>query len=136
MIVYLDENLPVQLARGFDILQKPENIKLNQNIEVKSIVDSFGRGCLDEDWIPQAGETESCIITQDYNIRRIKHQKELCDKHNLGMIYLRPPSKTGFSYWKMIGVLHKNWPEICKIILSQKRPFAYEISARGKLKRL
>lgn len=136
MIIYIDENMPYHLARGFEILQKPENVKLNQNIEVKSTIDAFGRSYQDEEWIPMAGKNEACIITQDYNIRRIRHQKELCDKYKLGMIYLRPPSKTGFTYWKMIGVLHKNWPEICKIVLSQKRPFAYEISAQGKLKRL
>jgi len=136
MIIYLDENLPPSLAKGFDILQSPQNFKLNKKIEVKSISDEFGRGCLDEEWIPLAGKNESCIITQDYNLKRIAHQKELCDKFGLGMIYLRPPSKTGYSYWEMVGVLHKNWDEICKIVLSQKRPFAYEIRTRSGIKRL
>lgn len=111
MIVYIDENL----ARGFHILQAPENIKLNGDIEVRSIVDEFGRGYLDEEWIPMAGEKESCINTQDYNLRRIRHQKELCDKYRLGMFYLRPPAKTGFTYREIIGILYKHWPEICKI---------------------
>jgi gamma-glutamyltranspeptidase len=135
MNIYIDENLPPHLARGFNILQKPENLKLNQNIEVISIADEFGRGCADEEWIKLAGQKDSCIITQDYKIRRIRHQKALCDKYNLGMIYLRPPSKNGFTYWQMIGILHKNWAEICKIVLSQKRPFAYEITSRT-IKRL
>lgn len=75
MIVYIDEDLPPNLARGFDILQRPENIKLNQNIEIKSIVGEFGRGYTDEEWIPMAGKKESCILTQDYNLKRIAHQK-------------------------------------------------------------
>lgn len=136
MIIFIDENMPPHLARGFNILQQPENAKLNEHIEIKSIVDEFGRGCLDEDWIPLAGKKKACIITQDYNLRRIKHQKKLCDKFKLGMIYLRPPSKTGYTYWEMIGILHKNWPEICKIVLSQKRPFAYQIRSRSGISRL
>ena len=136
MIIFVDENLPPHLARGFDILQKPENIKLTGDISVKSIVDEFGRGYLDEEWIPLAGEKESCILTQDYNLRRIRHQKELCDKHQLGMFYLRPPSKKGFTYWEIIGILHKYWPDICKIAISQKRPFAYEIRSRSGISRL
>ncbi len=136
MIIFIDENLPPHLARGLNILQKPENVKLNKNIEVKSIVDVFGRGSLDEEWIPLAGTSEACILTQDYNLRRIRHQKELCDKFKLGMFYLRPPSKKGYTYWQIIGVLHKYWPEICKIALSQKRPFAYEIRTRSGMNRL
>jgi hypothetical protein len=136
MIIYLDENLQANLAKGFNILQQPQNLKLKEKIEIKSILEEFGRGCLDEEWIPLADNNESCIITQDYNLKRIKHQKELCDKFGLGMIYLRPPSKTGFSYWDMVGVLHKNWDEICRTVLSQKRPFAFEIRVRGGIKRL
>ena len=40
MIIFVDENLPPHLARGFDILQKPENIKLTGAIFVKSIVEN------------------------------------------------------------------------------------------------
>jgi hypothetical protein len=35
MIIFIDENMPPHLARGFDILQAPENIKLRVKIEVK-----------------------------------------------------------------------------------------------------
>lgn len=56
MIVYIDENMPPHLARGFDILQKPISIKMRKDIEVKSIKDVFGEGAKDEDWIPIAGK--------------------------------------------------------------------------------
>lgn len=54
MIIYIDENLPRVLAQGFNILQKPENIrlKLGDPIDVKSILDEFGSGAQDETWIP------------------------------------------------------------------------------------
>jgi len=131
MNVYIDENMPSVLATGFDLLQKPENIKLKLKypISVKSIVDAFGRGVQDEIWIPKAGKEGSCIITQDYNISRIKHQQELCKKFNLGMFYFRPPSKNGFSYWDMLQLMVKHWPEILKIIRKEKKPFAFRITS-------
>ncbi len=136
MIIYVDENMSPYLARGFDILQKPENIKLRESIEIRSIQDSFGRGTAGEDWIPLAGETGSCIITQDYNTRRIKHQRALCNQFKLGMFYFRPPSKTGFRYWDMVGLMVKHWPDISKIALTEKRPFAYKVSSRGKIEEI
>jgi hypothetical protein len=136
MIIYVDENMSPYLARGFDILQRPESTKLRDPIEVKSIKDVFGEGALDEDWIPLAGEQNSCIITQDYSIQRITHQRELCEQYGLGMFYFKPPSKNGFLYWDMLKMLVKHWPDIIKISQKKKRPFAYKASSRGKLEPL
>lgn len=99
------ENMSLYLARGFDILQKPENLKLREPIEVKSIRDTFGKGARDEEWIPLAGKAASCVITQDYNIQRIRHQRELCEHYGLGLFYFRPPSRNGFRYWDMLSLL-------------------------------
>lgn len=121
------------LARGFNILQKPENIKLPEPIEVKSIKDDFGEGAKDVDWIPIAGRNKSCVLTQDFNIYRIEHQRELCEKYGLGMFYFRPPSKNGFQYWDMLKLMVKHWPTITKISIREAKPFAYKVSSRGEL---
>lgn len=130
MIIYIDENMSPYLARGFDILQAPLNIGQKTAIEVASISDKYGKGALDEEWIPKAGQTAACIITQDFNIHRIKHQRELCAQHQLGMFYFRPPSKNGFSYYDMLKIMIKHWPEITKIATREKRPFAYQITSK------
>lgn len=133
MIIYIDENMPSVLAQGFNLLQAPENIrlKLKDLIEVKSIKKEFGEGAKDEDWIPQAGKQRACVITQDYNINRIKHQRALCEKYNLGMFYFRPPSKSGFTYWHMLEMLVKHWPEIIKKASWEERPFSYKITSKS-----
>ena len=125
MTIYIDENMSPFLAKGFQILQAPENIKLKKPINVVSIKDTFGRGAKDEDWIPLAGQTAACVITQDYNIRRIKHQHELCKQYQLGMFYFRPQSKLGIQYWDMLALMVKHWKEISRIAIMDKRPFAY-----------
>lgn len=132
MIIYVDENMSPFLARGFDILQKPLNQKLAEPIRVLSIKDAFGQGAQDEDWIPKTGEEGACVITQDFNIRRIKHQRALCEQYGLGMFYFHPPSKSGFSYWEMLKLMIRHWEEITRIANREERPFAYKITARGK----
>ena len=136
MIIYIDENMSPFLAKGFNILQFPLNIKLREAIDVRSIKDDFGTGALDEDWIPKAGENGACIITQDYNIKRITHQQALCEKYQLGMFYFRPPSKNGFHYWDMVKLMVKHWETINKIAITQRRPFAYKVTSKGSLEEL
>jgi len=136
MIIYIDENMSHFLAEGLNLLQQPENKRLQDPIEIRAIQKEFGKGAHDEEWIPEAGKTGACIITQDFNIQRIRHQQALCKKYNLGMFYFKPPSKKGFSYWDMVKLVIKSWQEISIIANTQKKPFAYKISAKGKIEKI
>lgn len=127
--VYIDENFAPQLAKGFNVFQEHLNIKESFQIKVQSISEAFGRGAKDEDWIPEAGKTDSVVITQDINIFRKRHQNELFMKHGLGVFFFKPPS-TGYSFWQMLEQLVKHWPEMKKKISSTKKPFAYTVTPK------
>lgn len=137
MIIYVDENLAPVLSKGFNLLQKPLNFGLKDPIEVKSIKEVFGEGALDEDWIPKLQKGKDCVITQDYNINRIREQRQLCEQYEIGMFYFRPPSKNGFTYWDMLKMMVKHWQEIIKIASKEKRPFSYKATLKSaKLEKL
>lgn len=137
MTIYLDENLPKHLAEGFQILQQPESLKTGIEIEVKFLPAEFDYGAKDFDWIPVVGKQEACVITQDININRKKHELELYRKHGVGMFFLRGPSKKqGLSIWQMVEALARNWSDITKAVQNQQRPFAFEIKLKGKMKKL
>ena len=95
MNIYIDENISKYLAEGLNLLQQPENMKLREPIEVKYLPNEFRIGVLDEEWIPLVGEQGGCAITQDINIKRTRHQWELCQEYNLGMFFLKPHLKKG-----------------------------------------
>jgi hypothetical protein len=40
------------------------------NSPVHSIIDEFGKGAPDEEWIPGIASEHGCVITQDLNINR------------------------------------------------------------------
>lgn len=135
LIIYFDENLPKHLAQGFQLLQFPEGLKTGNEVDVRYIPNDFGRGVKDEDWIPQAGKLKACVITQDLNINRRKHELALYRKHKMGMFFLRGPSKKkGMSVWEMVQVLAKHWPEIVDKVHREQRPFAYQVRLKGKMK--
>lgn len=137
MIVYMDENMPPHLAAGFQLLQEPEGLRTGFPLEVRYIPTVFGRSVKDEVWIPKLGEEKACVITQDINLSRRKHELELYRKHNLGAFFLRGPSKKqGLSVWEMVRALAKNWPEISRIVHEEERPFGYVVSLNRKIKKL
>jgi len=129
MIIYLDENIPPHLARGFDILQAPENIKKGRKkIEVKYLSDVYGTGSADLDWIPQVGAEGSFVITQDVHISKRKDEVEAYRKNGVGLFFLRGTSKkSGLSVWEMVQILAKNWEDMMEIILKEEGAFAYTI---------
>ncbi len=131
MTLYIDENLPSQLAKAFDLLQEPLNERNNTRIRVRSLAETFQRGVKDEEWIPALGKEPSCIITQDFNIRRTRHLKALCGQYGLGMFFIRPPSKKGLPYWGFVRLLTRHWEEMVRIATPEKRPFAYRMSQRS-----
>jgi hypothetical protein len=126
MKIYIDENMPSQLADGLSILEKPNN----EDVEVYSIQKEYGRGILDEDWIPQVGQVGGIVITQDSKMQRIKSQFRLLKEYKLGIFYLIPPGKKGYTYWEMVEKVILNWREIKQIARRNKPPFAFKIIAR------
>ena len=134
--IFIDENLPSQIARGLNILQQPQNARDGMQIEIYSIKEHFGEGAKDEDWIPEVGRLHGIVITQDYRIQSLKHQRELYKQHGIGILFFSPPSKTGFSYWEMVKQIINRWDKIKSIIKKEKLPFAYRCSARAEFENI
>jgi hypothetical protein len=134
--IYIDENLPPQLAKGLHELQQPLNISENIHIEVQSFKEVYGKGAKDEDWLPSIGGENGIVITQDYRIQTQRHQKEIYISSGVGILFLNPPSKTGFSYWEMVKLLINRWDEIKGILRKHKPPFAFRCTARTKFEKL
>jgi len=126
MKIYIDENMPPQLAEGLSVLEKPNN----EGIEVYSILKEYGRGVSDEEWIPQVGRINGIVITQDHKMQRIKTQYHLLKSYKLGIFYLIPPGKKGYTYWEMVEKIVLNWLEIKNLVRKTKPPFAFRITSR------
>ena len=126
--VLFDENLSEYFAEGLNQLQYP----LADDIEVTSIAKEFHKGIKDEDWIPKWGLQSGIFITQDVKIVTTKQQALLLERHNIGAFFLKPPK--GYRYWDKVELIIKYWPQIVKIIKTNKVPYTYIITPR-KLER-
>lgn len=129
--IYIDENISPNLALGLDVLERP----MKEGFEVVSIESVFGKGALDEYWLPEIGKEGSVVITQDLNIHRTRRQRELFEAYKVGVFFISPPSKTGYQYWEMVELIIKRWREIKKLC-REKRPFAFRCTSRSDFERL
>ena len=129
MKIYFDENIPPQIANALQILQSPF---VDENVEASNISDVYGRGSRDETWIVKIANENGIVITQDLNIQHTKHQRELYRKYQMGVIFLKPPSKKGYTYWEMVEKIIISWSDIKQVARKNKKPFAYIIRPRSK----
>jgi predicted nuclease of predicted toxin-antitoxin system len=128
MNIYIDENLPPQLAEGLSILEKPNN----DGVNVISIKKHFGEGTRDEDWIPLVGREGGIIITQDYNLHKNRHQRELYMQHGVSVFFITSTTKNGLSYWQMVELIISRWKEIKTLSRKTRKPFACKWTQRGR----
>ena len=137
MILYIDENLPRHLARGFNLLQLPETKKLGFACEVRHLMDDFDMGIKDVDWIKAMQNSDCCMLTQDYHITRRKDELKAYREAKLGMFFVKgKSSRHGLTVWEMVELLARRWPEIVQCMQTENRPFAFEVNLKGRLKRL
>lgn len=90
MKFYFDENFSPRLARGLNILER------DKTIEILNITDGFGRGAADEEWTPLVSHEEKFVISQDYNLHRIRQQRDLYITYKLVILFFALPLKEDF----------------------------------------
>ena len=132
--VYFDENMPPHVAKGFEIIQKPEAVKSNfPKIEIKHFNNTDFKGATDKEWLTKLRDTNSFIITKDIKISHRKDEFEAYKKAGLGLFLLRGASKKqNISVWQTLTILSKHWEFMVGIMLYEKRPFMYLVSEKRK----
>ncbi|MDV3457699.1 hypothetical protein RZN05_11945 [Sphingomonas sp. HF-S4] len=124
MKLFVDENLPPQLARGLAAL-------FNGDHEVICHRDKFGMQCrLDEEWIPELGrEGDWVVLSGDVNIARKRPQRELFFRSNLVGFFPRP-AVMELPLAKKAARILSVWERMVGIS-RDVRPGVFELQQRG-----
>ncbi len=133
MRIYFDENFSTHLVAGMQAFQEGRR---REDVTVLSVVDEFEQGTPDETWIPAVAKVRGVALTQDMNIHRTRAQAALCQANKIGVFFFKPP-KDGWTYWRLIQLVVRLWPEITRLASETKRPFSYVVDARtAKIKKV
>lgn len=134
MRIYFDENFSPHLVEG---LRRIQEGRKGEGVTVCSVIDEFGQGADDEAWIPGIARRHGVAITQDVNIHRTRAQWDLCQASKIGVFFFKPPKKEGWSYWQIVQLVIRHWPEIKRLTEQSSRPFGYVVEMhRNKFQRL
>lgn len=134
MRIYFDENFSPHLVEGIRQIQEGRK---SEDVSVCSVSEEFGRGVDDEVWIPGIARRHGVAITQDVNIHRTRAQWELCQVNKIGVFFFKPPKKEGWSYWQIVQLAIRHWPEIKQLTEQSRRPFGFVVEMhRNKIRRL
>ena len=134
MRIYFDENFSPHLVEGLRRIQEGRKA---EGVTVCSVIDEFGQGADDEAWIPGIARRHGVAITQDVNIHRTRAQWDLCQASKIGVLFFKPPKTEGWSYWQIVQLVIRHWPEIKRLTEQSSRPFGYVVEMhRNKFQRL
>lgn len=91
-----------------------------------------GKGTQDEDWIPIVGRNKWLLFSCNKGILEAEAQRKLLIEHNVGAVFLTTGQERNPDVLYLI--LHKmRWLE--KIDAEVRRPFAFLITIRGRVRR-
>ncbi len=127
-----DAQMPVKLVNGLSELDQ-ENRHGLVNVQFSHADLMVGQGATDAEVILKAATLENAIIiSEDDDFKRIKANKELIKKHNLGYVLYKPP-KHGSRYWEKVVSFILAWEDLKKKIKATKRPFIFKIDKNGNI---
>lgn len=125
MRIYFAENFSPHLVAGIRAIQGGLR---SEDVVVASVEEEFGRGSVDEVWIPSVASQHGVVLTQDLNIHRLRAQWELCKANKIGIFFFKPPRKSqAWSYWQIVQLVIRHWPEIKKLTIGHSRPFGFVV---------
>ena len=127
MKVFFDENFSQYIAHAINSLEFTTN-----QIQVIATYDILS-GESDRVIAEYVASQNGVLFSKDKDFKKVQFLVELMDTFRIGLFYMKTQKKE--DYWRLCDVIIKAYINKCRdIILSNKRPYYYEIMGNGSLK--
>ncbi len=122
MIFYFDENIPPQIARAINLLDK--------NNEIYTVKDKY-QGLKDLELIPKLAEEKAVLITFDKNMRKNRAERTALEQNKMIVFFFATQIK---DYWDFVKLNIKIWKKITELVKKTKeKPKFYRVTGQGKI---
>jgi predicted nuclease of predicted toxin-antitoxin system len=128
-----DENMPIRLVKGLQILDEDNEFGKDPKNNFIHSTELKGEGAEDPDIVREAKKLKAIIVSEDDDYKNISVTYELVIKLRVGFVFFKPPKKTGCTYDDRIAAFILAWPELKKAIANEKPPFMFIIERTGKV---
>jgi predicted nuclease of predicted toxin-antitoxin system len=128
-----DENMPIQLARGVQLLDKENELGKPPVTIVDHICDHIKKGSPDTDVVRLAKKLGAVVVSQDDDYKTIQATHQLVKKLKIGYVLFKSPKKLGSTYDEIVQAFIGAWPALKEKLRDEKPPFMFTIHPNGKV---
>jgi len=126
-MIFLDRSLPKSVARALQLILIGDDVKWLED------VDGLSATSPDELWLEMAGKGEWLVITRDRHISYRQAERSAAIAYQVGMFVIR--EKRALNRWDLAKILVCNMDRWRELYQTTPRPFIYEFTKSGKLRR-
>ena len=129
-----DENMPIRLAKGLEILDAENDygkIPVNKFTDITEYYKKAGAN--DPDIVRLAKKNNAIIVSEDDDYKNITATCELVKKLRVGYVLFKLPKKVGRSYDDIVSAFVSAWPALKKEVSGKAPPYMYIIERSGKI---
>jgi predicted nuclease of predicted toxin-antitoxin system len=129
-----DENMPLRLAKGLEILDADNEFGKPPVHKISHIYDHYDPGANDPDVVKLARKLKAVVVSEDDDYKNITVTCQLVKKLRVGYVWFKLPKKTGSNYDEQVLAFIKAWPELKKQLKNKKPPYMFIIERDGKVR--
>lgn len=130
-----DENMPIRLAKGLEIMDSENDWGKAPKNKFYHITEIYkkGKGADDPEIVREAKKINAIVISEDDDYKNIKATHELVIKLRVGYILFKPPKKTGSTYHEIVAAFVNSWHDLKKELVGKRPPFMFIVERNGKV---
>jgi predicted nuclease of predicted toxin-antitoxin system len=128
-----DENMPMRLAKGLQILDADNSLGKAPSNKIYHVQDFFAPGEPDTEVVKLAKKLKAIIVSQDSDYKKINATSALVKKLKVGYVLFKLPKKNGSTYDEIVTAFVAAWPELKKSLEDKKPPFIFIIERDGSI---
>ncbi len=128
-----DENMPLRLAKGLEILDAENEFGKQPNLMISHMTEHTHPGASDMDIVRLAKRLDAIVVSGDDDYKNITSTCELVKKLKVGFVLFKLPKKTGCTYDEIVLAFIKAWPQVKQKLKSEKPPYMFIIDRAGSV---
>jgi hypothetical protein len=125
-MIFLDRSLPKSVARALQAVRS--------DVQWLEDIDGLTANSPDEEWLELAGRNGWLVVTRDRHISWRSAERAAAEAFGVGMFVIR--EKRALNRWELAKIIVCQMDKWERQFQTTLRPFIYEFTKRGDLKRI
>lgn len=128
-----DENMPIRLAKGLEILDADNQYGKSPVHKISHMKEYYKPGATDPDIVRLAKRLNAIVVSEDDDYKNISSLCDLIKRLRVGYVLFKFPRKSGCTYDDIVASFITAWPNLKKALIGETPPFMFIIDRSGRV---